>query len=211
MTGSELYILTTQFLGGQTLDETLFYQLLNSAKDRREMMRDWMVLRTRDTSITFTSADTYLTGKTLPDRFLRVYTSFDEDGLSDTVFLVTSSGAKVPLQPIKQSQAYEYRNDEGYYYIDIKNGTISRTGTTAGTLWLYYLQGTEDISETGEWDFPAYSHPLLAYDVAVEQKGGIDWDTINANQVPFNQRKIQQLELSLATWDSLLQKAELGV
>lgn len=40
MTGSELYILTTQFLGGQTLDETLFYQLLNSAKDRREMMRD---------------------------------------------------------------------------------------------------------------------------------------------------------------------------
>lgn len=214
MTSTELYTLTTNFLGGKSLDTDLFYQLVNSAKNRREMMRDWMKLRTLDSSITFSSSDTYLTGKTLPTRFLRTYTSFDRDtGASNGVFIITTDGSQMFLKPIKQAEAYRYRNVEGYYYIDVKNGTISRTGTTAGTLWLYYLKGTADIdaNSTSIWDFPSFADPILAYDVAISFKGGVDWDTTNANQVPYNQRDMNRIEINLATWDAQLAQQEIGV
>ena len=212
MNGETLYTLTTNLLGGNALDEDLFYQLLNLAKNQREMMRDWMKLRTYDTSITFTASDTYLTGKSLPERFLRTY-SFDPD--NSGVFIVTAEGAKMPLSPISMSQRYDYRNMEGYYYIDHANSTISRTGAIAGTLHLNYLRGTVDITENTEWsmlpDSFTSAAALLAYDVAMEQKGGIDWDRVNASQIPYNQRKLQSLETNLATWDARLQQAEIGV
>lgn len=213
MIGEDLYTLTTNLLGGNALDVDLFYQLINMQKDVREMQRDWMMLRTIDTSITFTSADTYASTKTLPVRFLRTYNSYDEYGNLNGPFIIDSSGSKRDLKPIKLEQAYKYKDSEGYYYIDIKNGAIGRTGTTAGTLHLPYLQGTPDITDSTSWELPPSDGygALLAYDVAIEQKGGIDWDTVNANQVPFNQRKINQLESNLATWDARLQQAELGV
>lgn len=213
MDGSELYTLCTNLLGGNALDEELFYQLINMQKNMREMSRDWMKLRKIDTSITFTSSDTYLSGKTLPARFLRTYGFYDQYGNLAGPFIVTSSGSKVPLKPLKLAEMYDNRNVEGYYCIDVANGTIVRTGSTAGTLQLPYLQGSADIAEGVAWGLPPSDGygAILAYDVAVEQKGGIDWDTINASQVPFNQRKINQLEANLATWDARLQQAELGV
>lgn len=214
MTGEELRTLNTNLLGGKELDSDLFYQLANIAKNRREMARDWVKLRTLDTSIIFSGSDTYLIGKSLPARFLRVYSTFDrETNQSNGVFLILSDGSQQILQPIKMVEAYKYKDIDGYYYIDYKNGTISRTGSLAGTLWLYYLQGTVDISSvsTSIWGFPSYSDALIAYDVAIEQKGGIDWDTVNANQVPYNKNRLQQIELNLASWDAQLQQAEMGI
>ena len=213
MNGEDLLILTTNLLGGTVLDEDMFYQLLNSAKNQREMMRDWMALRAEDSSLTFTAADTYLTGKNLPARFLRTYQFRDSEGDLSGPFIVDSSGNKTPLKAIKFEQRFDYKDTPGYYYIDHKNRTISRTGTTAGTLHLFFIQGSEDITAATAWTLPPTDSygVLLAYDVAVEQKGGIDWDTVNANQVPYNQRKIFTLESNLATWDSRLQQAELGV
>ena len=213
MDGATLYTLTTNFLGGNALDKTMFYQLLNMQKNMREMQRDWMKLRAEDTSITFSASDDYTGTKALPARFLRTYSFYDQYGQLAGPFIVTSGGSKIPLKPIKFEQRYDFRNSEGYYYLDVKNGTIGRTGTTAGTLHLFFLQGTADITSDLTWTLPPSDGygALLAYDVAVEQKGGIDWDTVNANQVPYNQRKIDQLAANLATWDSRLQQAELGV
>ncbi len=215
MNGSELLTITTHFLGGNAPDETLFYQLLNMAKNQREMSRDWMKLRAIDTSISFTGSDTYLTGKTLPARFLRTYAFYDQYGNFAGPSIITSSGSKLPLRPIKMAERYDYKDMEGYYYIDYANDTISRTGATAGTLHLPYIKGTEDIDETSEWnllpDAFAQAAVLLAHDVAIETKGVIDWDRVNASQIPYSQRKMQQLETNLATWDSRLQQAELGV
>ncbi len=213
MNGDTLYNLCTNLLGGNAIDEDLFYQLLNMQKNMREMSRDWAKLRTIDTSISFTAADTYTSTKNLPARFLRTYSFTDQYGNQAGPFIVTSGGSKVPLKQIKFAETYDYRNSQGYYYIDVKNCTIGRTGATEGTLYLPYLQGTVDIGPTTSWGLPPSDgyDALLAYDVAIEEKGGIDWDTVNANQVPYNERKIRQLEANLATWDSRLQLAELGV
>lgn len=211
MTGDQLYTLSTGLLGGNQMDEDIFYSLLNSVKDLREMNRDWMVLRAIDSSITFSGSDTYISTKTLPDRFLRTYTFYNQKGELAGPFIIDSNGSKVELKPIKFAERYDYRNTEGYYYIDVKNNKIGRTGATAGTLYLPYLQGTQDISPTSTWEFPSYAHPLLVFDVVIQQKGGIDWDRINASQIPYNQNTLKQLESSLDMWDARLQQAELGV
>ncbi len=213
MDGATLYTLNTNLLGGNAIDEDLFYQLLNMAKNQREMMRDWMKLRYIDSSISFASSDDYTSTKSLPARFLRTYTFTDQRGELRGPYIVTSAGSKVELQPIKFAERYDDKDTEGYYYIDVAAGKIGRTGTTAGTLYLPYLKGTADIDSGTSWGLPPADGfgALLAYDVAIEQKGGIDWDTVNANQVPYNRSKMMQLDSNMATWDARLQQAELGV
>lgn len=212
MNGEQLYNLTTEFLGGNAMDEEVFYILLNAKKNIREMMRDWMRLRTFDSSITFTTSDTYTGTKSLPSRFLRPYMFYDQYGQQKSgVFLIDSSGNKTELKPIKFAERFDYKDADGYYYLDVKNGTIGRTGSKAGTLHLYFLQGSSDIDENGTWALGGNFAAILAYDVAVEQKGGIDWDRVNASQVPYNQGMINTLWSAMCMEDARLQQAELGV
>lgn len=202
MTKTEIKTLLTSILGGISMDDDVFNTFLQMAKNRRESSRDWMKLRVVDTSITFTTSDTYTTGKTLPARFLKLYKD---------PFIVDANGGRLDLQPIQLEDAYAYKDSEGFYYIDHANSTISRTGTTAGTLYLPYLRGTADISDSLEWIFPTFAHPLLAFDIAIIQKGGIDWDTVSANQVAYNKETIEMLSNELDMWDADLQVSAIGV
>lgn len=203
--------MVTALNGGRAMNSVLFYQMLNSKKNILEASRDWMILRTIDTSLTFSSSDLYTSGKTLPARFLRTYTFTDQAGNLRGPYIINSAGSKVPLLPIKLAERYDYKDTEGYYWIDVKNSTIGRTGTTAGTLYLPYLQGTADIAAGTTWEFPTFAHPILPFEVAVVQKGGIDWDRVNANQVPYNLQDIRDARSALIMWDARLQQAELGV
>ncbi len=212
MNGEELKTLNTGFLSGTEMEETLFYQLLNMVKDMFEASRDWMILRSFDSTITFTASDDYTGTKTLPSRFLRVYTPVDgSTGEQTGVYIVDSSGRKNALKPIKFASRFDYKDVDGYYYLDIKNNKIGRTGTLEGTLHLFFLQGTAEIEATTTWEFPTWVHPRLAVDVAIMHKGGIDWDTVNANQVPYNQKLISDIESRVIQWDTNLQLSELGV
>lgn len=204
--------MNTLFLGGQSIDSVLFFQLLNMKKNLLEAKRDWMILRDFDSTLTFTAADDYTGSKSLPARFLRVYTPYDARQEEQTgVYIVDSAGNRNPLKPIPFARRFEYKDTNGYFYIDVKNSKIGRTGTLAGTLHLFFLKGTADIEAGTTWEFPTFSHPLLAYEVAIEQKGGIDWDRVNANQVPYNKNTSNEIMSGLNMWDSRLQQTELGV
>lgn len=211
MTKTQIYTLLTSILGGNALDTTLFDTLLEMSKNTRESERDWMVLRTLDSTITFTAADTYATTKTLPSRFLRIYRPTWQNQNDTGVYLVDANGGRQVLQPISLAQRYEYKDTTGFYYLDHKNGAIGRTGTNAGTLHLNFIQGTDVISDTLEWVFPSYASTLLAFDIAIMQKGGIDWDVVASFSVPYNQQTIKTLESNLALWDARLQQQEIGV
>lgn len=212
MTGSELKTLSTIFLGGNSLDDDFFYTYINAIKNMFEVSRDWVILRNFDNSITFTASDDYTSTKSLPSRFLRTYAPYNSRNNEQTgVYIVDSNGSKMPLKPIAFADRYNYKDTDGYYYLDMKNSKIGRTGSKAGTLHLFFLQGTSDISESSTWEFPEFVHPYLPYLIAMDHKGGIDWDTVNANQVPYNQTRINQILSTANMWDSRLQLAELGV
>ena len=141
-----------------------------------------------------------------------MYAPFSDATKEQTgIYIVDSSGNKNPLKPIKFADRFSYKDTDGFFYIDVKNSKIGRTGTLAGTLHLFFLQGTVDIDGDGTWEFPTVAHPILAYEVAAEQKGGIDWDTVNANQVPFNRDTATKINSQLNMWDARLQQAEIGV
>ncbi len=211
MTLTELRTLCTSILGGYTIDTDLFGTLLQMAKNRREMSRDWMKLRAIDVSQSFTASDDYTSTKALPARFLKIYRPSMRDLDNTGVALITSGGDITYLEPIDIGQRYQFKDQDGFYYIDHANNTIGRTGVVAGTLQLNYIQGSVDIDDTTEWAFPEYAHPLLAFDVAIQQKGGIDWDVVSSFSVPYNQTTVRELETSLAMWDANLQQAALGL
>lgn len=219
MTGSAIRAVNTNLLSGNAIDVELFYQLLNLKKNMLEMSRDWMILRTFDSSITFSASDDYTSTKSLPSRFLRVYNPFSDNRQEQTgVYIVDSAGNKNALKPIKFAERYNYKDTDGFYYLDIKNNKIGRTGTLTGTLHLFFLQGTADFSIEDEdtefttaWPFPGFAQFLLPYEIAIEQKGGIDWDRVNASQIPFNRDTVTKIMADLAMWDARLQQAELGV
>lgn len=192
------------------MDSDLFNTFLQMVKNRREMSRDWMKLRNVDTSITFTASDDYSSTKSLPTRFLKLYRPNMQD-MDNTGVALIVNGSLSYLRPIDIGQRYEHKDTDGFYYIDHANNTIGRTGTKAGSLQLNYIQGTVDISDATMWSFPEFAHPLLAFDVAVLQKGGIDWDQVAAFSVPFNRVTIRELESQLAMWDTGLQQAAIGV
>ena len=212
MTGTEMQAFNTQLLAGAAMDETFFYQSINMQKGLLEAARDWMVLRAYDNSIAFTAADDFESTKTLPARFSRLYTPYDsQSGYQPAVAIIDANGNKTPLNPVSFASRYDKRETDGYYYLDMLNGKIGRTGTLAGTLHLYFIQNTEDISAGNTWLFPDYAHPILPYKVAISSKGGIDYDTINASQVPFNREDARVIEARLAMWDAQLQQQEIGV
>lgn len=214
MTTAELKTFTEQLLDGVTLDPTLFYNLANTAKDIRESKRAWMKLRAEDSSKTVTSANTYTTMKDLPEDFLRTYSPKRRDGQRSAVVLKNGNSLKY-VQEIGFDRRVEYSDVNGHFYIDHANDQFAFTGSydKTYTVYLNYIKKSTAFSEsnTTGWDFPSQFHPLLAFDIAVLHKGGIDYDAIAERMAQFHGITIQALEQSMNLWDANLQKSALGI
>lgn len=207
-----MHVFNTGLLSGTVLEDTFFFQNTNMQKGLLEAKRDWMVLRDFDNSQSFTSADDYQSTKELPDRFSRLYTPYDaREGAQPSVFIVDAAGNKTPLNPIAFASRYDKKDVAGFYYLDILNGKIGRTGSLAGTLHIYFIRNTADIDSDRVWEFPDWAHPYLPFRVAVTHKGGVDYDIINGSQVPFNADDAKTILSRLDMWDAQLQQQELGV
>jgi len=202
MTGTTLKQLTTDLLGGAELGDTLFYQLLNIAKNNREGLRPWIILRAEDSEETASSGDTFETMKDLPSDFRRTLTR-------DTMVLRAGESILRYTQiPFSSRQIDRKRNQ--VFYIDLANSQYALCGSVSKThvIYLYYIKKSTDIEEATEWVFPSEYHPILAFDVAVMHKGGIDFDDINARMAQYNGLDARMIERMMIKWDNEMQLAE---
>lgn len=209
MTGQELWDLNTSILGGRQMGDTLFFQLVNMAKRSRESKRPWARLRTEDTSMSFSQSD--VSEKDLPADFIKTYEYRPGKG---KLQLIDSDGNVEQMTQIDFEERHKYATQFGYFYINQGTSKLGITGTPdrAYTAHLFYIAATPSITLTTSWSkFPEDYHPVLAFDVAIINKGGIDWDTVNANQVPYNASTIRDLESSMAMWDAELQQSSLNL
>ena len=142
MDRAELKTLTEQLLGGRTLNDTLFTQLLNMAKNKREMMRPWMILREQDTSVTVEPSDIFTDTQSLPTGFLRTFSL-------RPVSLFSSDGVKEILSS-KFSDRY-INKDKSSFYIDVKNNAIGFTGTRNRTYTavINMIKASDDFTDGG--------------------------------------------------------------
>jgi len=199
----------TEELTGETIDSTLFFQLLNIARVKREMLRPWQVLIKEDATKTTASGDTFETSKALPTDFSRIMPWTK----TRPQMVLVSGDDELDYRQIAFGLRFMKRNVAGFFVIDLQNDLFFLTGSqsTAYTIHLFYLFNQADITTSSQnWLFPDEFHPLLPFDVARTYKGGIDYDDINARMVRQHNVDIEDIESAMNLWDSQLSLSSLG-
>src|SRR3989304_1130489 len=114
MTAETLKTLFENIIDDQ-LDTDFTYQLMNIAKQKIELERDWAWLVVEDSSKTRSSGDTCTTMKAPPTDFLRPLDLF-----------VETIGPYTPI-PFTRRRAYQYQSL--VYYLDYKNSQFALCGS----------------------------------------------------------------------------------
>lgn len=211
MNGEQIYDFVTELLGGDAPGDVLFRSMLNMAKQTRESTRDWAVLRTKYSSLTYST-----TAQNLPTNFLK---ALKQTKKVNPVVLLDSAGKKVgTATEILPEQQYDYQDMQGYFYIEYgATCTINFTGENlpSYTAVLFYNKKTDEMTEANQdaWTwapFPSEYTYLLAYDVANMIKGGVDFDDINARMVQFAGIDAQKLQYAMKAWDDRIKLSALN-
>lgn len=189
MTGPELATLATEVNGGDSIGDTLLFQLLNIARQMVEKRRPWMLLRRTDTSKTVqaSAASAWQTGIDLSSitRFSRFY---DSDIAPIRLFDGNRTYVDYWLKPFEDRLRYIDRPSTACYDESTKTLYLNGSIQFSGTLYINYIRDSGDVenSDSSSWAFPPYAHPLLAFMAVAIHKGGIDFDDINERMAPDN-------------------------
>lgn len=221
MNGEELRQLTTELLDGREIGASKYAYLLTVHKMKRERMRPWMALRTIDTSKTWTSADDYTTLKALPTGFIKPFNArhVDGQGVKRTPVVLKAGDDILYPTPVPIGSHHMYKDVAGHVYFDFAQSKFGFTGSAEKTytVYLHYIKKTTDPALDGSdldnwtWDLSDEDSPILAYDIAIAQKGGIDYDEINARMVQYQGADARELWRGMVKWDDELQRASLGL
>jgi len=202
-TGTELKEFTESLRNGETIEETIFYQLANLVKAKIESMRNWKVLESDDSTKTASPGDTFLTTKDLPTDFVSMIELFTAkaDGSGELYYT-----------PIPFRKRHAFQRTSNKYYIDYKNKKFALCGTIgeSRTIHQIYKCTTDDIDETNGWDFPDRFHPIIGFLVAAIIKSGVDYDTYNIQMAINNNAEAKEILDIMITWDAELAEQELN-
>jgi hypothetical protein len=201
MTGPELETFCEEINGGASIGSTLLFQFINLAKAMVEQTRPWMVLRDTDTSKIVTTGNTWQTAIDLStiDRFNRFYGE-------EPITLFDGTNGIQKFRQVPWHQRLSYRNTPCTFVYDEANKTLYLNGTVqfAGTLYIDHVKDSEDITNevTSSWVFPSWAHPLLGFYAVAINKGGVDYDDINARMAPDNRAQANAIIKQLEVWDN---------
>lgn len=187
MNGQQLQDFTEELVD-DSIDDTLFLILLNTAKDKLEAERQWAYLLAVDATQSASAGDTYLSMKALPADFAE-----DVRVLIDTQELL----------PIPFEQRILYKDSPNYYYIDLANSNfaVTRVGT-GGIINLIYKKYSPALTVATSPLFPERFHPILGYDVAAVYLSGVDIDDIASSQTAAHRMASLELRRAMAGWDA---------
>lgn len=197
MTGSELKTLTENILDGDTIDDVLFLQLINLAKNRLEQERPWMYLRKLDDTKTASAGNGYNNAIDCPSDWRETWKLYVGE---DTQYI------QVPFD-----QQHLYRNSPQHFVVDVANEQYYLLGNISGAqqIYHYYIKTTPDITLSTSPAFPRF-HEILAFEVAGYIQMGVDADDVFARMSPENKMQAQLSKEAMTRWDINLQQAEMN-
>lgn len=210
MKASELYTTLTDVLGGLAISQSLFYRLLNLAKDTVEAKRPWTILIKIDTSLTVGSSNTWQTVFNLPSTAGSAFRRFAPKPRKKIVLYSSSDDSIHGLTEVRFDERLDYKDTFGYFYVDYAANQFYITGTIDKTYTIHicYLYRTKPFSSTDdtiEWPLPEDYHLILVYQVAAMYRGGTDWDDVNARMAPEDRSIARGIWDAMTTWDTELQ------
>lgn len=196
MDGSEVKALFEEIID-DTWDETSVYLLMTNAQEILEDERDWYILEKKDTSITRSAGDTYETSNDLPSDF----------SAPKKVFVGTEE-----FDEIAMDDQIDFRNSEGYYWIDYANSKIYFSGTASQskTVTLFYRKAQGEITSSTTLVWPGKRGAYLAYRMAEIYSGGIDGDDINFAMSQKQEDMADMLYQGLVQWDAKIRLKAIG-
>lgn len=201
MTGPELETFSTEINGGASIGATLIFQFINLAKAMVEQQRPWMLLRNTDTTKSVATASTWQTAIDLStvERFNRFY------GETPIKLFDGTSGIQY-FRQVPFDRRLEYRDTSGTFVYDEANKLLYLNGTVsfAGTLYIDHIKDSPEITndDSSSWMFPSWVHPLLGFYAVAINKGGVDYDDINARMAPDNRAQANAIIKMLEGWDN---------
>lgn len=205
MNGPELATFCEELNGGASIGSTLLFQHLNLAKSLVEQKRPWAILRYTDTSKTAAAGNNWQTGIDLSDiaRFNRFYI---EDERFGAIHLFDGSQRIEHFHQIPYEQRLHFKDTPNRFAYHEATKTLYLMGTVpfSGTLYIDHIKDSEDLEndEASSWAFPSWSHPLLGYYAVAINKGGIDYDEVNARMAPENRAEAARILSALEGWDA---------
>lgn len=196
MDGATLKTLTEDIMD-DNIDDTLFYQILNTVKGVLEEERPWEYLKKLDPALlSITSGQTASTSRALPADFGRPY----------RLFLIDGSSNENLLQGVPFEEQHLWTTNHGFFWLDLANDVLYLSGTQTkdATLYHYYLKFTPDIAAGTEPVFPDRFHSVLAFRVASYLMGGVDADNLYTVMTEKNAEQARMVESSMRKWDDQL-------
>ncbi len=197
MTGAEIITFFRQLVDDESISDELGLNLLNSIKTIVEEERNWKMLLTRDTSLSFSTSENYTDAKSLPSGF----------SVEHNVKLVDSSNNEDEYHPVDYVDLLQYKDVSGRYAIDYANNNLYVCGTVGKdkTIYLFYFAVTDELIATAESpSWPARFHKLMAYRMAEMWLEGIDADTLTRIQWPSHKKTGDLLYKGMVRWDTRL-------
>lgn len=206
MTGEELSTFCEEANGGEAINDTFLFQLTNISKALVEGLREWVILRATDTSKTVTTGNTWQTAIDLSTitRFNRFYGDYP-------IRLFDGTNRLEYYRQVPFEERLVYYQVPNTFCYDEANKTLYLNGTVnlAGTLYINHIKDTADVTSASSpvWSFPSWSHPLLGLMAVAMNKGGVDYDDINARMSPVQSAQADAIVKRLEAWDTAKQIA----
>lgn len=196
MTTTEIIEFAEKLLDGETIEETLGIQLADHIKNWVEARRKWRMLIKEDSSKSFSSGDTFLTEKALPDDFA-----------IDKEVWIGDANSVAEYTPIPFERRRVYANSGQNYCIDMANKKMYIHGSVSGskTIYLYYKYQTDELEADTSPVWPTRFHKLIGFLMTEIILAGVDVDKI-AIQAALEHSKEGQIVLdAMLEWDDELQ------
>jgi hypothetical protein len=97
-----------------------------------------------------------------------------------------------------------YKDTPNTFVYDESTQTLYLNGTVqfAGTLYIDHVKDSPDITnaDSSSWIFPSWSHSLLGFYAVAINKGGVDYDDVNARMAADNRAQANAIIKHLEAW-----------
>ena len=208
MKGSDFYTAVQSLVSGFSIDSVLFYQMLNTARIRWELMRPWMVLRTYQYSQTLSPGPAPMVMP--PSASITIPTDFQFFTRDGEITLYNNNNQFETYTEIPLDLAIPYLQNANVFFSDYNAGKFYFCGVIDQSYkaFIQYQANLGDITATSTWiNFPTWCHMLLAYEVAAMYRLGLDYDDINARNADRNIIDAKQLYAAMVSWDDNRQRS----
>ena len=199
MTGNQIITAFREFVG-DSLSSEIELSLANQARIELETELQLQCSKRLDTSQTVQSGNTYTTNYTLSANALMPAGNF--------IYVGTERFTGVPLE-----ERELYKNETGYFYIDLYNSRFHLTGTpTAGqTITFPYIDKGTDIAADNNTvlKYPTGTHIIIPMHMA-RTWFAIDQGEKGRSWLPEWETFYQRTKKAIVNWDAKWKLASIG-